>query len=106
MLPNMSNTVLNFAQVITKRVVTQQVINHRTVKTYDDIPFKATITTPQPEDLQQVEINTALKYKLSHSIKDINIDDIFIHRGVEYKVIQLSKRDDYGYYRALGEEIQ
>lgn len=107
MLPDMSDTVLSFAQTITKRTVTQQVINHQTVKTYvDDNDFQATITTPQSEDLQQVNINTALKYKLSHSVKSIDIDDIFVHRNVEYKVIKLGDREDYGYFRALGEEIQ
>lgn len=104
--PNMSNTVLSFSQLITKREVTQSVVNHRTVKTFVDTPFQATITTPKPEDLQQVEINTALKYKLCHSVDPIKVDDRFVHKTIEYKVIGLSDREDYGYYRAIGEEVQ
>lgn len=104
--PDMSSTVLSFAQIIVKKVVTQSVINHRTVKAYVESPFESTVTTPKTQDLLQIEVNTALKYKLSHSVDSIKIDDIFVHKLTEYKVISLSDRDDYGYYRAIGEEVQ
>ena len=105
-LPNMSNTVLRFSQIIIKRTITQTVVNHEPIKTAVDTPFKATITTPKPEDLAQVEVDTSLKYKLCHSVEAIGIDDIFVHKNTEYKVIGESDRDDYGYYRVLGEEVQ
>ena len=105
-LPNMASTVLSFAQTITKRTITQTVVDFEPVKPPVDTPFMATITTPKSEDLQQFEIDTSLKYKLCHSVDAITIDDRFIHKGTVYKVIGESDRDDYGYYRVLGEEVQ
>ena len=105
-LPNLSKTVLRFAQTITKRVTIQTVVNHLPVKTYIDGDFLATVTTPKTEDLQQTEIDTKLKYKNIHSVDEIKIDDLFIHKGTTYKAIVLADREDYGYYKALGEEIQ
>lgn len=106
MLPNLSSIVLRFAQDITKRSVTQTVVNHIPQETKIDTIIKATITTPQPEDLQNIEIDTSLKYKLAHSVDEITINDRFVHQNIEYKVISESNRSDYGYYRVLGEEVQ
>ena len=106
MQPNLSKTVLRFAQDITKRSVVQTVVNHIPQKTKTDTTIRATITTPKPEDLQNIEIDTSLKYKLCHSVNEITIDDRFIHNGIEYKVIGEQNRSDYGYYRVVGEEIQ
>lgn len=105
-LPNLANTVLRFAQTITKRVPTQTVVNHEAVTTYIDGDFLATITTPKTEDLAQAEIDTSLKYKNIHSVDEIKIGDLFIHRVTTYKAIVLGDREDYGYFKALGEEIQ
>lgn len=105
-LPNLANTVLSFAQTITKRTVTQTVVNHVPQKTYSDSDFLATVTTPKPEDLENVEIDTKLKYKLLHSKEAIAIDDLFVHKGTNYKAIDLSDREDYGYFRSLVEEVQ
>ncbi len=104
--PNMSSTVLKFAQTIVKRTVTQTVVNFTPTKTYVDTPFKATITTPQSDDLVQVNITTSLSYKLCHSVEEIKKDDLFVHRNTNYKVIKLYAREDYGYFRCLGEEVQ
>jgi glucose-6-phosphate-specific signal transduction histidine kinase len=105
-LPNLSNTVLRFAQNTTKRAVTQTVVNHVPQLTKVDTTIKATITTPQPEDLQNIEVDTSLKYKLCHSVDELTINDRFIHNSIEYKVIAESNRSDYGYYRVVGEEVQ
>jgi len=105
-LPNLASTVLSFAQTITKRTVTQIVVNHKPVKSYVNSDFLATVTTPKTEDLQQVEIDTSLKYKNIHTVAEIKMDDLFIHKGTNYKIIVLADREDYGYYKALGEEIQ
>ena len=104
--PNMASTILSFAQLIIKRTITQTVVDHEPVKSEVDTPFMSTITTPKPEDLQQFEIDTSLKYKLSHSVDAIVIDDRFVHKNTVYKVIGESDRDDYGFYRVLGEEVQ
>ena len=106
MQPNLAKTVLRFAQNITKRTVTQTVVNHIPQKTKVDTTIKATITTPQPEDLQNIEIDTSLKYKLCHSVDQLTIDDRFVHKNIEYKVIAEQDREDYGYYRVVGEEVQ
>jgi len=105
-LPNLSKTVLRFAQTIIKRTVTQTVVDHLPVKSFVDTPFKATVTTPQSEDLENIEIDTSLKYKTFHSVEEIKIDDIAVHKNTEYKIINLSDREDYGYFKSLGEEIQ
>ena len=105
-LPNLANTVLRFAQTITKRAFTQTVVNHEPTESYIDGDFLATVTTPTPEDLQQVEIDTSLKYKLIHSADEIKINDLVVHKGTTYRIITLSDREDYGYYRTVGEEVQ
>jgi len=106
MLPNLSSTILRFAQTIIKRTVTQTVVNHLPQKSFVDTNFLATVTTPKSEDLQNVQIDTALKYKNIHSVDSIVIDDLFVHKGTEYKIIVLADREDYGYFKALGEEVQ
>ena len=106
MLPDMGSTVLSFSQTITKRTVTQTVVNHEPVKTFVDTDFKATVTTATDNDLSQVEVDTSLSYKNIHSTESIKIDDLFIHRTIIYKVIKLKAREDYGFYSSLGEEVQ
>lgn len=105
-VPNMSSTVLSFSQTIIKRTITQTIVNHVPVKTPVDTPFVATVTTPKEKDLVQVEVDTALSYKNFHSVETIKIDDIFVHRNIEYRVIKLHEREDYGYFSGLGEEVQ
>lgn len=105
-LPNMASTVLSFSQIITKRTITQTVVNHLPVKSPVDTPFVATVTTPKEKELVQVEVDTALSYKNFHSVETIKIDDMFIHRNIVYKVIKLQEREDYGFFGGLGEEVQ
>lgn len=105
-LPNLSKTVLRFAQTVTKRTPVQSVVNHLPVKTYADTSIKATITTPTSTDMISVEVDTSLSYKLIHSVESIKIDDIIVHQSTSYRIISLSNRVDYGYFRAIGEEVQ
>lgn len=106
MLPNLSSTVLSFAQPITRRITTQTVVNHKPSIAKEDDTIQATITTPKPEDLQNIEVDTSLKYQVCHSVDEMKIDYRFIYKQVEYKVISINDRDDYGYYRSVGEEVQ
>lgn len=106
MLPNMSRTVLRFSQTIIKKEITQSVVNHKVVKTTNDTPFEAAVTTPKTDDLVTADIDSNLIYKNIHSNNEIKMDDIFEHRNINYKIIQLKDRLDYGYYSGLGEEVQ
>ena len=105
-LPNMASTVLSFSQTIIKRTTTQTVIDFEPVDSFVDTPFLATITTPTSEDLAQAETDTKLRYKNIHSIESIVMDDLFVHRSIEYKIIKLNELEDYGYFSGLGEEVQ
>lgn len=108
MIPNMSNTILRFARTITKRDVSQVNVDGEAQDIFIDGDIKATITTPKPEELQQLEVNSKLKYKVCHSVDEITINDRFItsDNPLEYKVIAEQERDLYGYYRVVGEEVQ
>jgi hypothetical protein len=106
MIPNLNKTVLRFAQPITKRETIQTVVNHLPQILKIDTLIRATITTPKPEDLENIEVDTSLRYKLCHSVDSLKINDRFVHKDTEYKVIAEQDRGDYGYYRVVGEEVQ
>lgn len=106
MLPNLSNTVRRFRQTITKRTVTQTIVNYEPVNTYTDTQIEATVTTPKEEELNQMNIDASLKYKTIHTTEELKMNDTIIHKGTEYKIIKAQDRQDYGYTRAIAEEVQ
>ena len=102
----MSKTALSFAQDVTLKTVTQSIVDFEAVKTETESTIKATVTTPQDQDLVNVEVDSALAYKKIYSVQPVKIDDIFEFENIDYKVIKLSNRGSYGFYVSLGEELK
>lgn len=106
MLSNMSETVLSFSQPVTLRRGTQTVVNRKPVIAYVDEPIKATVLTPSEKDLSGLEVKTKLEYKSFHTVVSIAMGDIIVHNGTSFQIVDLWDRQDYGYSKAVGEEIQ
>lgn len=104
--PNLSHVVLKDAETITLQSMVQTVVNHRPVNTPTPKDIKARVSTPTSEDLKQLEVDTSLKYQLIHCVEPVKVNDRFTYNGVTYKIISSNDRSNYGFYRAVGEEIK
>lgn len=106
MLPNLENTVTTFSQSLTFKEITQTVVNYKPVISEVTVIKWGVIFPSIKEDLQALTVDKSISYYTVLTILDININDRLSYKGKEFK--QVSKEDfsDYGYYRAIYEELK
>lgn len=106
MLPNLSRTVLRFAQPVTLKTIVQTVINHRPVNTPTDSTIKATIIPATSETLKSLTIDESLTYFTMFATIAIKPNDRIIYQAKTYKVVQDKDYSDYGYSEYVIEEVK
>lgn len=106
MLPNMSMTVAFFSQPLTFKEITQTVVNYKPVNTETTKIKDGAIFPSSKEDLKALIVDSSLSYYTVLTTIDININDKLVYKNTTFK--QVSKEDfsDYGYFRAIYEEIK
>ena len=106
MLPNMSNTVLEFSQTLEFKEVTQTVVNYKPVNTETIVNKEGAIFPSTKEDLKALIIDTSLAYYTVLTVEDININDKLSYKSKLFKQVNKENYSDYGFYRAIYEEIK
>jgi len=106
MLPNLSNTVKRFSQDVNLIRVTTTVINHKPVEEETNIAIKAVIQPADKEKLNIDKIDYSLKYILINSTDEMRIKDKLEYKSTKYRIIAVEDFSDYGYYRAIAEEVK
>ena len=100
MLPNLSGPVKSYMQPITFDLVSKSLVDCELQE------IKTTISTRgvrQPVDPQKLQImeegQRAWKFECLHLLPTtkINIDDIVIFKGVQYRVVEKYDCSEYGY---------
>lgn len=105
-LPDMSDVVNSFAQSVTLKTGTQAVVNHKVVPSYVSTTIRATIQTADTNKLNLDVTDYDKRYITVHSTTSMKINDIVIYKTQDYLIIRMRDNADYGFYKAIAEEIK
>ena len=106
MLPDMSGTLLAWQQVVKLKTATTTTVDFvkQVVVTESDID--AVVQVADKEKLNPDIVDWSLQYVLVHSDSAIEIGQFVEHKSKNFKIIDLGDYVDYGYYRAVVEEVK
>lgn len=107
MLPDVSDVLTEWSQVLTLRVVTKTVdLNFSPLVSFTDSSIRGVIQVAKPETLTAASIDTSLRYIVVHTTSYIEVGNYLIDRGVHYKVIEVGNWKDAGFFRVTAEQVR
>jgi len=106
MLPNLSAVLQTFEQTVKLKTIIQTVSNHRPQESESTTLIKAVVQPEQPENLNIDNLNYSLRYINVHSTAAMSVRDKIEYKDTDYRIIRVSRFDDYGYYRSIAEEVK
>lgn len=106
MMPDMSSTVLEFAQSLTFKTSVQTVVNYEPVITYTTTTKQGVIYPSKSDDLKSLLIDNTLAYYTVITIDNLDINDLLSYKSKDFKLFSKQDFSDYGYYQFIFEEIK
>ncbi len=108
-LPDMSQALSAWEQSVTHRTIvkTTNPTTFVTTNANTDTVIKAVVQVGQPDDLSVSDIDYSLRVIKVHTKSSLsNSNSFIIYKGTTYKIIQVKDYSDYGYYRALCQQVR
>ena len=106
-LPNLSGAVVPFEQDIEFFNVAITVLDGQTTATpIDQATIRACVQVERPQDIQVEQVDENLKYIQVHARVQIEIYSFLTYKGITYKLTSSGNWSDYGYFRAIGEQVK
>ena len=107
LLPNMYQNIKLFSQRLQIYNATQEVIDFEPVQSFRMQSIVCTVQKADPDKLQIDNVDLHLNYIEVHAdIRSVlKINDECFYNGRDYKLIIKYHDQDYGYFRAIFEEI-
>lgn len=106
MLPNMKNTALAFSQLLTFQTATQTIVDYVPVMSYITSKKRCTIYTSKPDEINSFIFDRTLSYYTVISADAIDMKDLLLYKDKTFKQINKEDFREYGFYRALYEEVK
>ena len=106
MIPNMSDVLTDFEQIVQLKTTTQTIVNYRPVISSILTSFRAVVQPADKQNLQVADIDMSKEYLLIHSKTGLKINDIVVYKGKDYIIKTLGDFSDYGYYESIAEEVK
>lgn len=103
---NVNRALDRYLQTVHYTTISRTTVDFEETLTPTVTIIKAVVQPANPEKLNVDQIDWSLKYRLIHSNQPLVMGDYVRHDGIEYKLIAPSDWSDYGYYRAIGEEVK
>ena len=88
------------------KVVTIESVDFVKNETTVETPIKAVITTAKPERVNPEIYDWSKKYIQVTSQSKLEKNNIVNYQGTDYCLITSSNFNDYGFFKAVGEEIK
>ena len=108
LLPNMNRHINLFAQRLTIFNAIQTVVDFEPVQNLTMKSIVCTVQKADPEKLQIDNVDLSLIYLEVHAdiLSGLKINDQCYYKGYNYKIIDCYPDQDYGYVRAIFEQIK
>lgn len=107
MLPDMSDVLEEWSQpVILKTIVTTVDDNFDEVIVVTPETIRGVVQVAKSKDLNPDQTDWALRYITVHSKSMMTTDQYIEFQGTDYKIIQMKPWGQYGYYKAICEEVK
>ena len=106
MLPNMSDTLNQFAQTVKHKTVVTTTVDFQSSTVITEVPISAVVQIADKDKLSVESIDWNKEYLQVHTSKILAINDFIVKNTKDYKVISLSDYSDYGYYESICEEVK
>jgi len=106
MLPDMSDTLEEWAQDITVKTITRTTVDFVPVVSEASRSVKAVVQVANPEKLNVNEVDWSLRYLQIHSVDNIAMGEHVTYNGTDYKVISPSNYQSYGFNEVVAEEVK
>jgi len=106
MLPNVGGVLKSFTKKVVLQRVTQEIIEHKPVENISEVEIEAVVQPANKESLTLDNVNYSLSYIQINTTIPIKIGDYVLDKGKKYKIVELEDFSDYGFYKAIGEEVK
>ena len=93
-------------QPVTLRTVTTTTVDFVKSESVVDETIQAVCQRPELDKLQVEQIDYNLEYITAHSTVEMNVGQFLIWNSSGYKIISVKHYPDYGYYKAIAEEVK
>lgn len=98
-LPNLSDALTGWYQPMTVEVITKSVVDFQLSESAVTKTIKA---VRQPFSSKQLilkpEGQRAWSWETMHTTEEFSVDDIFVYKGIRYRVMQKWNWTEYGYF--------
>jgi len=106
-LPNLSGAIIGFEQNIEFFNISKITVDGQTTPTpIDQATIRASVQVARPQDIQVDQVDESLKYIQVHARTLIEIYSFLTYKSINYKLISSGDWSDYGYFRAIGEQVK
>lgn len=106
MLPDMSGTLLAWQQPIKLKIVTTTTVDFVKQSVVVESSIDGVVQIADKEKLNPDIVDWSLEYVLVHTNSAIDVGQFIEHKTKDFKIIDLGDYVDYGYYRAICEEVK
>lgn len=106
MLPDMSDTLEEWALPYTVKTVTRTTVNFEPVDVVAGRTVDAVVQPAQMETLNKDQIDWSKKYLQIHSAAPIAMGEFLEYEGEDYRIIDNGNYQLYGFTEAVGEQTK
>jgi hypothetical protein len=106
MLPDMSGTLLAWQQPVKRKIATTTTVDFVKQTVLSESPIEGVVQVADKEKLNPDIVDWSLEYILLHTNSAIDVGQFIEHKTKNFKIIDLGDYIDYGYYRAVCEEVK
>lgn len=105
-LPDVSAALSMWSQSVSLKTAVTTTVDFEIETVITSKTIKAVVQVADKTKLNPDMVDWSLRYVLAHSTSSMSIGQYIEYGGINYKVVDLGNYDDYGYYRAVGEQVK
>ena len=103
---NVSDALDCFLQTVKLKTVSVTSVDFEETETVTESNIRSVVQPADKDKLNADNIDWSLEYMWFHTKFNIEIGQYIEYQGKDYKIIDLKRYGDYGYFEATGEETK
>lgn len=103
---DVSDALTDWLRPVTVKTVTKTTVDFELTEVVTPRAQQCMVQVARPEELVKRDLDVTLRHILVHSESDINMGELVEFKGLDYRVIQASEWDGYGYVEVAAVETK
>jgi hypothetical protein len=106
MILDVSDALGDWVRPVTIKNVTTATVNFEPVETVTPRTVQAVVQVARPDELMKRGLDTTVEHIMYHSTANVLMKELIEFNGKDYRVIQRSAWNGYGYVEAVAAETK